>query len=263
MIYLAAIVLLVIIFSLTSKKDKVKNKHLSYEGTIRQDTTATGNRYLNPISVVLNDNATNYDLSVNSKVNLWAKPNSNDILVYPPVKNVGDFRPVGSFVSKKIALIYPSDLFRVSSFIIENNESSILISSNIIAINKEAEIKTHNDKFFGDLYKPAKKPLKTSVNFEMDESFQWNSRVYLSFGDIDNTIQKAAEINDWEFVLNSFWLNNESGQKISLRNCTRKGDVLKVVRNYKSGHVINLKYKKEQRGGTYGRGGNYAWDCIE
>lgn len=200
-------------------------------------------------------------LNVGSLVTLWPLSNQTTVLIYSNESIIRN-KPIGAIDIEGFETKYPIEKFRVKSTVIGIDKDLIIIDADIEVENKTEEVMKLNDQFFEKIDKVAKKPLKTSINFYMPSDFRWNSKVYLSFGDVNSMLSHAKEEGDWELLKTCFWINDSNGIKISQENYTRKQDVLKVLRNYRSGHLVRLKYRKEQRDGISSSGGHYAWNCV-
>ncbi|MBC6993394.1 hypothetical protein QWY85_10805 [Neolewinella lacunae] len=260
---LFAIVIAAFLFVWVSQfRLREKGPHLKNDGPKKQSVLSSRSHDIRiNVKAIGVNNYKEYNLKAGDVIKLWPEPGSKNVLIYPAVKNVGDELPIASFESSLIANAYPSKKYRISATVKEISGSTLILDRILDVVSKDEERRAASEDFFEKISKPTQKSLQANIKFLMDDEFQWNSKVYLAFGDLERCIHKSKELNDWEVVKEAFWINNEFGQKVSLRNGTLKPDVIKILRNYKSNHVMHLKYSKGQRGAGYGRGGYYSWDC--
>lgn len=195
--------------------------HLNKDGSKKNPILSSGSYDIRVNSeAIAANNYKEYNLKAGDVIKLWVEPGSKNVLIYPAVKNIGDELPIASFESPLIAFAYPSKNYRITTTVKEIYGNTLILDRILNVVSKDEERRTANEKFFEKISEPTQKSLQASIKFLMNNEFQWNSKVYLAFGDLEECIRKSKELNDWEVVKEAFWINNESGQKISLRNGT-------------------------------------------
>lgn len=200
-------------------------------------------------------------IEVGDAVALWVKPNSKEVFVYDKKTVTGD-RLLGVFKSAKIAKAYPSELYRVTTNIINIRGNNIYLSDDFRVIRK-GEVKAKStEKFLTQSRKKIRKIPQITLKFNMPDSFQWNRKVFLQIGDVEAGENDVIKQSDWKCMLDQFWLCDSDGNKISIDNYTKREDTIALLRVIRSGYHVDLEYKKGRD--TYldlEKEGLYSWVC--
>ena len=201
-----------------------------------------------------------YDINVGDKVTLWPKPDSNDIHIYHR-RSVAGLGLLGKLKSPYLAKNYPSSTYRVKSTIAEIRGNTVILDNKLEIVDKREEEKKSTERFLAELEKPFVPKEPINVIFYMPDDFQWNTKVELVIGNLKKGEEQVSTNSDWSLILEEFWLCYPNGEKASVENYTKRGDIIQLIRAIRSGYSIALKYQKGFRDKSNEKGGQYMWTC--
>lgn len=181
------------------------------------------------------------EFKIGDVVSLWNKPNSNTINVYAQ-GSVGGNGYIGRFNSQFLVKEYFAKGLRLKARIEDIINDRIILDDKLIIINdEELEERAFQNKM--ELLRKKYKPMSTlQVSFALPSNLNWKTSVYLNHNINNELFDKIALTKDLDLLKESFWLEDENGNKISISNFTNNQEIIRVIRALNSGYKFNLEY---------------------
>lgn len=207
------------------------------------------------------------EFNIGDIVSLWNKPNSYTINVYAQ-GSVAGIGYIGRFNSQFLVKEYFAKGLRLKARIENIIKDRVVLDDKLIIINdEEVEEKAFQNKI--ELLRKKYKPMSTLyVNFALASNLNWSTKVFLNHNINKELFDKVALDKDMDLLKESFWLEDENGNKISILNFTNNQEIIRVVRALNSGHKFNLEYVLGSKNQYFVQTVNdsfntYSWNLIK
>ena len=181
-----------------------------------------------------------FDINLHDKVNIWNRPDTNEINIY--AKGSGGGRgKVGIFQSEKIAQhlqkggLYTATIVKLNLFKIE-------LEIELIQEFKTAEDyrSEQNERYTEQLKKTYKPKNPWTVNYIIEQENVNKKALKIMTNDLATTINNIDNFRD------NIWLVDKDGYKINAVNHSNSDDIMKTLRASFSGHNLVISFKKQE-----------------